>query len=208
MISVSATGNTVSVSWNAIAGAADYSVTCGSATKTVTLTSAEFTDLEYSKTYTVTVVANPTNTSLNTASAAASKTVTTKAAPSTGGSEVVIVSFPVDGVTVDENAVEIPTGDDNIVLTGTGSWRTVADHGYNGIFMGNRKFLKVKANNGITLTKVEVTPVKGKSLNLEYETSLIDQTLGSIWTGKETSWVRFTSSGSSYASSITVEYTR
>ncbi len=207
-ISVSATGNTVSVSWNAIAGAADYSVTCGSATQTVSLTSAEFTDLEYSKTYTVTVVANPSNTSLNTASAAASKTVTTKAAPSTGGSEVVIVSFPVDGVTVDENAVEIPTGDDNIVLTGTGSWRTVVADKYDGIFMGTGKFLKVEAQNGITLTKVEVTPVKGKSLNLKYETSQTNQTSGSIWTGKETSWVKFTSSGGSYASSITVEYTR
>ncbi|MDD5891347.1 MAG: hypothetical protein PUC72_02290, partial [Bacteroidales bacterium] len=207
-VSVSATGNTVSVSWNAIAGAADYSVTCGSATQTVSLTSAEFTDLEYSTTYTVTVVANPSNTSLNTASAAASKTVTTEAAPSTGGSEVVIVSFPVDGVTVGENAVEIPTGDDNIVLTGTGSWRTVANDGYDGIFMGNGKFLKVEAKNGITLTKVEVTPVEGKSLNLKYETSQTNQTSGSIWTGKETSWVKFTASGSSFASSITVEYTR
>ena len=207
-ISVSATGNTVSVSWNAIAGAANYSVTCGSATKTVTLTSAEFTDLEYSTPYTVTVVANPSNTSLNTASAAASKTVTTEAAPSTGGSEVVIVSFPVDGVTVGENAVEIPTGDDNIVLTGTGSWRTVVADKYDGIFMGTGKFLKVEAQNGITLTKVEVTPVEGKSLNLKYETSQTNQTSGSIWTGKETSWVKFTSSGGSYASSITVEYTR
>ncbi|MDY5356331.1 MAG: fimbrillin family protein [Candidatus Cryptobacteroides sp.] len=208
-ISVSATGNTVSVSWNAIAGAANYSVTCGSATKTVTLTSAEFTDLEYSKTYTVTVVANPSNAALNSPSEAGTATVPTEAAPSTGGTTVVRIKFPVDGVTIGDNSVEIPTGDDNIVLTGTGSWRTVAADKYNGIFMGSDKFLKVAvAKNGITLTKVEVTPVEGKSLKLKYETSRTYKTTGSSWEGEETSWVKFTSSGGSYASSITIEYTR
>lgn len=206
-ISVSATGNTVSVSWGAIAGAADYSVTCGSATQTVSGTSAEFTDLEYSTSYTVTVVANPSNTTLNTASAAATKTVTTGAAPSTGGTTIVTIAFPVKGAVSAKTVGTVPTGDDNIVLTGTGSWRTVVADGYGGIFMGTDKFLKVEAINGITLTKVEVTPVEGKSLNLKYETSRTDST-GSSWAGEETSWVKFTASGNSYASSITIEYTR
>ena len=206
-ISVSATGNTVSVSWNAIAGAADYSVTCGSDTQKVSGTSAEFTDLEYSTSYTVTVVANPSNTTLNTASAAATKTVTTGAAPSTGGTTIVTIAFPVKGAVSAKTVGTVPTGDDNIVLTGTGSWRTVVADGYGGIFMGTDKFLKVEAINGITLTKVEVTPVEGKSLNLKYETSRTDST-GSSWAGEETSWVKFTASGNSYASSITIEYTR
>ena len=58
----------------------------------------------------------------------------------------------------------------------------VADK-YNGIFMSSGKFLKVEAQNGITLTKVEVTPVDGKSVNLKFETSLTDSTSGSLWTG-------------------------
>lgn len=207
-VTASASGNVVTVSWGAVDGAGDYTVTCGSATQTLSGTSAKFTDLEYSKTYTVTVVANPSNAALNSPSEAGTATVPTEAAPSTGGTTVVRIKFPVDGVTIGDNSVEIPTGDDNIVLTGTGSWRTVADNGYNGIFMGSDKFLKVVAQNGITLTKVEVTPVETKSLNLKYETSLTDKTSGSIWTGKETSWVKFTASGSSFASSITVEYTR
>ena len=162
-----------------------------------------------SKTYTVTVVANPSNAALNSPSEAGTATVPTEAAPSTGGTTVVRIKFPVDGVTIGDNSVEIPTGDDNIVLTGTGSWRTVAADKYNGIFMGSDKFLKVAvAKNGITLTKVEVTPVEGKSLNLKYETSRTYKTTGSSWEGEETSWVKFTASGSSYASSITIEYTR
>ena len=167
-VTASASGNVVTVSWGAVDGAGDYTVTCGSATQTLSGTSAKFTDLEYSKTYTVTVVANPSNAALNSPSEAGTATVPTEAAPSTGGTTVVRIKFPVDGVTIGDNSVEIPTGDDNIVLTGTGSWRTVAADKYNGIFMGSDKFLKVAvAKNGITLTKVEVTPVEGKSLNLK-----------------------------------------
>lgn len=212
-VTASASGNVVTVSWDAVDGAGDYTVTCGSATQTLSGTSAEFKDLEYSKTYTVTVVANPSDAALNTPSEAGTTIVTTKAAPSTGGTTVVRIKFPVDGAVSANTVGSVPTGDDNIVLTGTGSWRTVVADGYGGIFMGTDKFLKVEAQNGITLTKVEVTPVKvtpveTKSLNLKYETSLTDKTSGSIWTGKETSWVKFTSSGGSYASSITIEYTR
>lgn len=207
-VTASASGNVVTVSWGAVDGAGDYTVTCGSATQTLSGTSAEFKDLEYSKTYTVTVVANPSDAALNSPSEAGTATVTTEAAPSTGGTEVVTITFPVKGAVSANTVGSVPTGDDNIVLTGTGSWRTVVADGYGGIFMGTDKFLKVEAINGITLTKVEVTPVEGKSLNLKYETSQTNQTSGSIWTGKETSWVKFTSSGGSYASSITVEYTR
>lgn len=85
-LSATATGNIVTVKWNAVEGAADYTVTCGSESKTVTETTAEFT-LEYEKSYDISVVANPSDTSANKVSEAAKTSVTTEkepvAAPST-----------------------------------------------------------------------------------------------------------------------------
>lgn len=214
-ISVSATGNTVSVSWNAIAGAADYSVTCGSATKTVSLTSAEFTDLEYSKTYTVTVVANPSNTSLNTASAAASKTVTTEAAPSTGGSEVVSIVLPIEGMVSGNTVGTIATGDDNIKIESTGSWRTDSADGRDAIFMGRTSSatLTIYAQNGVTITKISMAAPAGYLIDLKWEEkdSFKSGTFtGGDWSGSLKSRIIFSPAGKSHTdiASITVEYTR
>ena len=85
-VTATAEGNTITVSWKAITGAANYTVTCGTASKTVTGTSAEFTGLAYSTKYDVTVVANPTDSAVNTVSEAGKASATTEADPNAGGS--------------------------------------------------------------------------------------------------------------------------
>lgn len=71
-----ATGNIVEVVWDAVEGAENYTVTCGDQSQTVTTTDAEFT-MQYGKTYTVNVVANPTDTENYKSSEAATVEVTT-----------------------------------------------------------------------------------------------------------------------------------
>ena len=85
-VTASASGNTVTVTWDAITGAKDYTVKCGSSTQTVTTTSASFSGLTYSTSYNVSVVANPSDANANTASEAGTATVTTGADPNAGGS--------------------------------------------------------------------------------------------------------------------------
>ena len=86
-VTATASGNTVTVSWDEITGAANYTVTCGSSEKTVTGTTAEFTGLTYLTKYDVSVVAHPSDTTANTASEAGNATVTTDADPNAGGGE-------------------------------------------------------------------------------------------------------------------------
>ena len=87
-LTVSASGNTVTASWNAVDGAANYTVTLNGENKgTITETSISFSDLAYSTDYTVTVVANPADSTANTASEAASMTVKTEADPNAGSGE-------------------------------------------------------------------------------------------------------------------------
>ena len=85
-VTASVSGNTVTVSWNAITGAKDYTVKCGSSTQTVTTTSASFSGLTYSTKYDVSVVAHPSDTTANTDSEAGTAIVTTGADPNAGGS--------------------------------------------------------------------------------------------------------------------------
>ena len=84
-VTATASGNTINVSWDAITGAANYTVTCGTKSTTVTGTSAEFTGLDYSTEYNVTVVANPSDNAANTASDAGTASATTEADPNAGG---------------------------------------------------------------------------------------------------------------------------
>ena len=62
--------NSVYAHWSAIAGAKDYTVTCGEQTFTTADTKHTFTDLAYSTEYTVSVVANPSDETVNAPSAA------------------------------------------------------------------------------------------------------------------------------------------
>lgn len=75
--------NSVYAHWGEIVGAKDYTVTCGEQTFTTAATEYTFTDLAYSTEYTVSVVANPSDETVNAPSAAGkSEIVKTGANPS------------------------------------------------------------------------------------------------------------------------------
>lgn len=81
-------GNAATISWQTIAGAKDYSVSLnGTFLQTVESAYIVLTDLEYSTTYSVSVVANPADSSVNTASDAGTASFTTEADPNAGGDE-------------------------------------------------------------------------------------------------------------------------
>lgn len=74
--------NSVYASWGEIAGAKDYTITCGEQTFTTADTKYTFTNLAYSTEYTVSVVANPSDETVNTPSTAGkSEVVKTGANP-------------------------------------------------------------------------------------------------------------------------------
>ena len=78
-------GNAVTVSWNEIAGAKDYTVTLnGTDVKTVSTAYVVYENLEWETTYSVAVVANPADAAVNTASDAGTTTFTTEANPGSG----------------------------------------------------------------------------------------------------------------------------
>lgn len=74
--------NSIYVTWQAVSGAKDYTVTCGDKTVTISETEYTFTGLAYSTEYTVSVVANPADDTVNAKSAPGTSTVTTGANPS------------------------------------------------------------------------------------------------------------------------------
>ena len=79
-------GNAATISWQEVAGAKDYTVTLnGSLVSTVTEPYIVYTDLEYGATYSVSVVANPADSAVNSASDAGTATFTTEADPNEGG---------------------------------------------------------------------------------------------------------------------------
>ena len=79
-------GNSATVSWQEIAGAANYTVTLnGTDVKTVNTAYITYQNLEYETIYTVSVVANPADSSVNSASDPGTATFTTEANP--GGGE-------------------------------------------------------------------------------------------------------------------------
>lgn len=81
-------GNAATISWQAVAGAKDYSVSLnGTFLQTVETAYIVLNDLEYSTTYSVSVVANPADTTVNTASDAGTASFTTEADPNAGGDE-------------------------------------------------------------------------------------------------------------------------
>ena len=79
-------GNAATVSWQEIAGAKNYTVTLnGGNAKTVETAYITYQNLDYSTTYTVSVVANPADAAVNSASDPGTATFTTEANP--GGGE-------------------------------------------------------------------------------------------------------------------------
>lgn len=76
--------NSIYVIWSSIDGAKDYTVTCGAQSITLAGTEHTFTDLAYSTSYTISVVANPSDASVNAPSSAGTATATTGANPAGG----------------------------------------------------------------------------------------------------------------------------
>lgn len=78
-------GNAATISWQAITGAKDYSVSLnGTFLQNVETAYIVLSDLEYSTTYSVSVVANPADSTVNSASDAGTATFTTEADPNGG----------------------------------------------------------------------------------------------------------------------------
>ena len=99
-------GQTVTVTWDTVSGAKDYTVTCtGQTEQTVSGTSCKFENLEYDTEYTISAVANPEDSSVSK-SAASTTTVKTGENPN-----------PYLTVTPSEYNDEIPAAGDVLTFT-------------------------------------------------------------------------------------------
>ena len=204
VVTATAAGNTISVWWEAIAGAANYTVTVGTISATTEATTAVFENLEYATEYTVAVVANPADNAVNSASEAGTAKVTTEAAQ--GGSEALVVSLtlPVEGAVVDATANTFYEGD--ITISSTGGWRIQSEgSSWTGLYLGSGKNIQVAATDSSKheITKVEMTAVAGGSLNFR------DFDSGStlVWEpGYGASSKTFTAGSATRVASITVYY--
>ena len=217
-VTATATGNTVTAKWNAVAGAKDYTVTCDGKSQTVTATSATFAELEYEAEYTVSVVANPADETVNTASEAGTATATTEADPNAGAEpQTVTIEFPADfpaGATSGNSVGTIYTGDVNI--SSTGSWRTDNANGRDCIYIGRTTSneLRIEAQNGKTITKVTLTAPVGYLVDLKckefdgFTTTTFSSATTAEWTGECKSRLVYSAAGNSHSdiASITVEY--
>ena len=204
VVTANVTGNSVVVSWGEIAGAKNYTVTYG----TTSFNTAETTvtlNLEYATEYTISVVANPADSTANSASEAGSVTVTTDADPNQGGGEVVSLTLPVEGAVGGATANTFYEGD--ITISSTGSWRIqgVEYSDWSGLFLGSGKSINVAVvdSSKHEITKVEMTAEAGGTLNF-----------GSIGSGSSVTWEpgygssskTFSANGSTRVASITVYY--
>ena len=216
VVTATASGNTISVSWEDIDGAKDYTVTCGSHSLTVEFNGATFKELEYDTTYEVSVVANPSNSSLNSASEAGKASATTEEDPNQGGGEAqtITITFPIEGAVSSNTVGTIYTGD--VTISSTGSWRTDSENGRDAIYIGRTTSneLRIEAQNGKTITKVTLTAPVGYLVDLnckEYDgfttTSFASLTTAE-WTGECKSRLVYTAAGNSHTdiASIVVEY--
>lgn len=217
-VTATATGNTVTATWNAVEGAKDYTVTLDGQSQTVTATSATFTELEYETEYTVSVVANPADETVNTASEAGTATATTEADPNAGAeSQTITITFPADfpdGAASGNNVGTIYTGD--VIISSTGSWRTDKTDGRDCIYIGRSSSneFRVEAQNGKTITKVVLEAPMGYLVDLKckeydgYSTTTFASVTTAEWTGECRSRLVYTPAGSSHSNiaKITVEY--
>lgn len=124
--------NSIYVLWGSIAGAKDYTVTCGTQSITLSGTEHTFTGLAYSTSYTISVVANPTDASVNAPSAAGTASITTGANPSSG---------------------KVTFGDD---------WNALFATSYNGAFNPKANELSLNGEkNGVSINVTNGTSING-----------------------------------------------
>ena len=102
--------NTITATWEAIEGAANYTVTCGNESKTIEgTTTATFEGLDYATEYTVSVVANPADTTKYKASLAGEATATTVTLTTLATPSNLNYTIEGDIVTITWDAVENAT---------------------------------------------------------------------------------------------------
>ncbi len=212
VVTASASGDVVTVTWEAVAGAANYIVTCGEATTTVDTTTATFEGVA-AGTYEVTVVANPADATINTASEAGTASVTVEAAPA-GETKSVEIAFPIEGAASGNSVGIIYEGD--LLISSTGSWRTDSADGRDCIYIGRTTSneLRIEAQNGKTITKVTLTAPVGYLVDLKakeydgYTTQTFTSVTEAVWTGECASRIVWTAAGNSHSNiaSIVVEY--
>lgn len=212
VVTATASGNTISVSWEAVEGAKDYTVTCGSHSLTVEFTGATFKELEYETTYAISVVANPSNSSLNSASEAGTASATTEKAPEQGGAEqVVTLTFPIEGATSGNSVGTIYEGD--ITISSTGSWRTDSVDGRDAIYIGRTTSneLRIEAASGKSITKVVLTAPVGYLVDLKcrehdgYTTTTFASVTTAEWSGECKSRLVYTAAGNSHSNIAGIE---
>ena len=210
VVTATAAANTVTVEWAAVEGAKDYTVTCGTATQTVTASPVTFADLEYATEYNVTVVANPANEAVNSASEAGKATVTTEAEQSGSEAQSVKITFPIASTKSGNTVGTIYVGD--VIISSTGSWRDNRTNGRDCIFIGRTTSneLRIEAQNGKTITKVTLTAPVGYLVDLKWKEydGYSSGKYADSWTGECKSRIVFTPNGSSHSDieSIVVEY--
>ena len=210
VVTATAAANTITVEWAAVEGAKDYTVTCGTATQTVTASPVTFADLEYATEYNVTVVANPANEAVNSASEAGKATVTTEAEQSGSEAQSVKITFPIASTKSGNTVGTIYEGD--VIISSTGSWRDNRTDGRDCIFIGRTTSdeLRIKAQNGKTITKVTLTAPVGYLVDLKWKEHDGNSSgkYADSWTGECKSRIVFTPNGSSHSNieSIVVEY--
>ena len=204
VVTATASANSITVSWAAVAGAKDYTVTCGAASQTVTATTATFANLEYATDYTISVVANPADSTVNSASEAGTAKVTTEAAQGGADGLMVALTLPVEGAVVDATANTFYEGD--ITISSTGGWRIQSEgSSWTGLYLGSGKYIKVAVADSSKheITKVEMTAEASGTLNFK------DFTAGStlVWEpGYGASSKTFNAGGATRVATITVYY--
>lgn len=212
VVTAVAEGDVVTVSWEAVTGAKDYTVTCGDATTTVDATIATFEGVA-AGTYEVTVVANPADATLNTASEAGVASVTVEATAA-GETKSVEIACPVDGAVSGNSVGTLYEGD--LIISSNGSWRTDKADGRDCIYIGRstNNELRIEAQNGVTITKVILTAPVGYLVDLEvkehdgYSTTTFASTTEAVWIGECKSRLVWTAVGTSHSNieKIVVEY--
>ena len=216
-VTATASSNTVTASWTAVEGAADYTVTFNGAAHTVSATIVTFSDLAYATEYTVSVVANPADATVNTVSEAGIATVTTEADPNAGAAQTITISFPENfpaGATSGNSVGTLCDGD--ILVSSTGSWRTDKSDGRDCIYIGRTTSneFRVETKNGKVITKVTLTAPTGYLIDLQckeydgYTTTKFASLTTCEWTGECKSRLVYTPIGNSHTNiqSITIEY--
>ena len=211
VVAASAEGNVVTVSWGAVEGAKDYTVTCGTVTTTVSTTTVTFEGVKAGD-YVVSVVANPADAALNSASEAGTATVTIEAPM--GEPKSIEIEFPVEGAVSGNSVGTIYSGD--VIISSTGSWRTDKTDGRDCIYIGRTTSneLRIEAQDGKIITKVTLTAPVGYLVDLKakehdsYTTQTFASVTEAVWTGECKTRIVYTPAGGSHSNiaKIVVEY--